>query len=157
MTNNVGRALIPEEDRFLLLGVLESRTASRWTVVDYGLVAAASGMVLLLGWFEPSVWGRGASCSFRKATGWFCPGCGSTRALHHLLNGDIVSAFQANPLLIAGLPLLGVATGWWYSGAGRKRVLPVRPWVLAVGVLAVLVLFGFLRNLQSSPFAWMAP
>ncbi|NBX37755.1 MAG: DUF2752 domain-containing protein, partial [Planctomycetes bacterium] len=34
-----------------------------------------------------------------------CPGCGSTRAMHDLLNADLVRAFRCNPaLVVIGLP-----------------------------------------------------
>jgi hypothetical protein len=50
-------------------------------------------------------------CPFLMVTGYQCPGCGSQRAVHHLLNFDFSSAFALNPLLIISMPyiLLGFA------------------------------------------------
>ena len=45
-------------------------------------------------------------CVFRAATGLECPGCGTTRALHHLLHGRFEQAFLLNPMLFA---IMGVA------------------------------------------------
>ena len=36
-------------------------------------------------------------CMFLTLTGWQCPGCGSQRALHALLHGDIASAWALSP------------------------------------------------------------
>jgi hypothetical protein len=63
------------------------------------------------------------ACPFLKVTGYKCPGCGSQRAIHHLLNGDIKQAFYLNPLLILAIPYILV--GWILdfsklSGAGLK-------------------------------------
>ncbi len=38
-------------------------------------------------------------CGFYVATGYKCPGCGSQRAIHYLLNGEIVESIKQNPLL----------------------------------------------------------
>ena len=45
-------------------------------------------------------------CIFRTLTGYSCPGCGSQRLFHALLNGDIPAAFEANAFLLCALPLI---------------------------------------------------
>ena len=72
------------------------------------------------------------SCPFHAMTGWRCAGCGTTRALHHLLNGRAAEAFRLNPLLFTLAPLLGsmamadlllrrrgeaLSAGWLYAAA----------------------------------------
>lgn len=42
-------------------------------------------------------------CVFRKATGIYCPGCGSTRALRALAGGDFAVALRCNPATVAFL------------------------------------------------------
>jgi hypothetical protein len=109
--------------------------------------------------FEP---GRGMPyppCLFHELTGWHCPGCGSTRAVHALLHGNLAQAAAYNPLLLIYLPLLlgWVAGGWFWT---RRRPeapglrLPVWLWW---GLLTVLVVFGVLRNLPWEPFLSLAP
>lgn len=39
-------------------------------------------------------------CPFRLATGGWCPGCGGTRALKHLMHGDVSMSLTLNPLLL---------------------------------------------------------
>ncbi len=45
-------------------------------------------------------------CVFHESTGFHCPGCGITRALHALLQGRFVEAFSQNPLVVLCLPFL---------------------------------------------------
>jgi hypothetical protein len=46
-------------------------------------------------------------CIFYKATGLYCPGCGTLRALEALILGDFRSAFLYNPFLfIAVIPFI---------------------------------------------------
>ena len=47
------------------------------------------------------------SCPFYKLTGLFCAGCGSQRAVHHLLIGNFIAALKANMLAVLFVPLLG--------------------------------------------------
>ena len=56
--------------------------------------AAAAALITVAGlaWYyythDPSE-GAGAKCTFKLLTGYDCPGCGSQRALHAMLHGDI--------------------------------------------------------------------
>src|SRR5580693_9291812 len=50
------------------------------------LAAVAVGAVLLE-LFDPATSGIFPPCPFRYLTGWYCPGCGSLRAIHQLLHG----------------------------------------------------------------------
>ena len=45
-------------------------------------------------------------CLFHLLTGLECPGCGSQRAIHSLLNGDLLSAIHYNLLLVLAIPYL---------------------------------------------------
>lgn len=50
-------------------------------------------------------------CFSKTIFGISCPGCGTQRAIHSVLKGDIVAAFFYNPLLILSVPyflLIGV-------------------------------------------------
>lgn len=39
-------------------------------------------------------------CLFHLMTGWYCPGCGGTRALAELLKLHIVKSFLYNPMVL---------------------------------------------------------
>lgn len=45
-------------------------------------------------------------CPYRVLTGLACPGCGLTRAAHHLVRGDLATAWTYNPLLFVAVPLV---------------------------------------------------
>ena len=45
-------------------------------------------------------------CPFHMLTGLECPGCGSQRAIHSLLNGDIAAAIHYNLLIVLSIPYL---------------------------------------------------
>ena len=45
-------------------------------------------------------------CYFREITGFYCPGCGNTRSVLALLNGDILSSLRYNLAPITILVLL---------------------------------------------------
>ncbi len=104
----------------------------------------------------------GPPCLLYRTLGWYCPGCGGTRATQALLHLDVVDAWRKNGLYVAALPLtllgLGVLTVRWVRGAVPLVPWPwmVNPWfILMLGV--VTVLFGVLRNLPWAPWSSLAP
>ena len=60
--------------------------------------------------FDPSSFGFFPKCPFYVMTGFDCPGCGSQRAVHHLLHGEFISAFSMNPILILAIPYLALVS-----------------------------------------------
>lgn len=99
-------------------------------------------------------------CPFNLLTGLYCPGCGSQRATHALLHGQVGRAAQLNLLAVVSLPLLalGAADGLWaaLTGVPRRAALLYRPW-LAWAVAGFTVAFGVLRNLPGPLGHWLAP
>ena len=93
-------------------------------------------------------------CPFHALTGWWCPGCGMTRATHHLLHGDVVGALRYNALLPFVLALITVAWLDWYArSVGRRRLLPRRVPAWATGTaIAIAVGFAVIRNLPGVDF-----
>ena len=113
------------------------------------MVATASLAVLALFWFNPTIAGFYLRCYFHELTGWYCPGCGTTRALHQLLHGNMAAAFRFNPLAILLLPLVG-----YFAVRGhRGGVKPIWIWVL----VGVIIMFGVVRNIPAYPFTLLAP
>jgi len=137
---------------------LDEPARRRWAwAAVVSLVAVAGAIVLFV--FEP---GRShffyPICLFHQTTGWLCPGCGSLRALHHLLHGRVPAALRSNAVLVFSLPLLA----WWairfLSGANANRpaLFRIHPgWLWSAG--AVLIAFGILRNLPFPACALLSP
>ena len=88
-------------------------------------------------------------CLLYRFTGWQCPLCGSQRAIHEMLHGNVVEAWHYNPALWLALPYFGVwAVGSMMPGLEEHKLVR---WVRQDRVLAVvavaLLLWGVVRNL----------
>lgn len=118
------------------------------------LVAAAlaAGVVLVL--VNPFAAGSILPpCPFHEITGLYCPGCGTTRALHALLHGSFPLALSMNPLAVVAIVLMPVLL-WNGLNPGRmwmSRLSDARIW------LVLVVAFAVLRNLPWEPFVRLAP
>jgi hypothetical protein len=117
-----------------------------FTVIAMSATAFVAGLLYC---FDPATVDFFPTCFWKRATGWDCPGCGSTRAAHRLLHGNFVEAFRLNPLFVAGLPAglaAWIAARWTrlqpQTERDRRRTRRFA-WCLA----AVAVSFGVWRNL----------
>ncbi len=92
------------------------------------------------------------ACPIRAATGQWCPGCGLTRATHHLFRGNVAQALSFNlfaPLVLAALVAVWAVWLWVATGRGVPAwamSLRVRTYAVA-GV--VLALFTVVRNVDA--------
>ncbi|WP_263358237.1 DUF2752 domain-containing protein [Acidicapsa ligni] len=93
------------------------------------------------------------SCPFHQFTGFYCPGCGSTRALHHLLNFEFAAALRCNFMFVVLSPFLAL----WF-GAKGLRILNLwhgRDFDLSVRttrlLIAITIAWWIVRNL---PLPW---
>lgn len=109
--------------------------------------------------FDPRIRGVYPICPFLGLTGYHCPGCGTLRALYHLLHGDLVAALGYNPLTVLSLPIVAYSCA---NGALRSFRLGGLPrifiphhfiWALFVGI----VVFWLLRNIPVEPLTILAP
>ncbi len=96
-------------------------------------------------------------CMFKAFTGYYCIGCGLTRALHALVHGDIGGAFAMNPLAMLVLPLIPLML---IDGRGATPA-PLRPFMSVVMTpklwMLLLPAYWIARNLPWAPFSWLAP
>ena len=76
------------------------------------LIALVIAVLILFGFIyyaiDPSVSTIFPRCAFLEFTGYKCPGCGSQRAIHALLHGDVASAFRYNALLLIAIPWIAL-------------------------------------------------
>jgi len=95
--------------------------------------------------------------------GFACAGCGSTRALHFLLQGDLAAAWRHNPaLLVVGVPSALVAGGACLVALvrGAWPRSPLSPRLAArLGFVLVIALVGWsiARNLPGEAFTSLRP
>lgn len=123
------------------------------------LLGAIIFSAIILYHFNPASSGVYPPSPFRVLTGLFCPGCGSLRALHHLLHGRFLQALDLNPLLIVVMPYLIYSLVSYVSPVlfHRKVTQPfVSPkWIWSF--LSVVLVYWVLRNLPFYPFEVLAP
>lgn len=88
-------------------------------------------------------------CVFYVTTGYRCPGCGSQRAIHALLHGQVWQAVRFNALFVVSLPLIAVllAAEWHRALRGTSWLQrKLNTAAVAWGYAAVAVLWTILRN-----------
>ena len=124
----------------------------RSTVIAIWLLILAGAAYLFV--FEPGKTGIFPSCLFRFLTGYQCPGCGSTRALHQLLHGHVVAAFELNPFFLLAIPFLLYALIRYsvvvmHGGVPHHNRLPP---AYIYGLFVVVVSFWIFRNTPFYPF-----
>ena len=124
----------------------------------FGLLAAAAVGAAVLWHVNPNEAGNPLPpCPSLWLTGLFCPGCGTTRALHALLHGDLPGALAMNPLMVLSLPPVAVLLAHELQLLPKslaplaKRLGNARAWAV------VVIGYAVLRNLPWPPFSWLAP
>ena len=119
----------------------------RLLLLSFSLLAGLALSVLL--YFYPAeghpFWPK---CLFHQMTGFYCPGCGNTRALSALLHGQLRESLAKNVLFIPSCAALLVA--FLCPKVAYNRFF-------AWGVAIVFILFFILRNLPWYPFVLLAP
>jgi hypothetical protein len=136
---------------------IRNHRCNHWLLA--AMFATAAGAVLMLRVFDPASSGVFPPCPLRYLTGWYCPGCGSLRAIHQLLLGNLRAAWAMNPLTVVLLPFLSYGLASHALNAIRGQALPglLLPavWIRALG--AAIILFGIARNVPLHPFDLLAP
>lgn len=120
----------------------------RRTLVILLVLAALLVIGLVYYALDPSASAVFPRCTFLSLTGYKCPGCGSQRAIHSLLNGDVVGAFRYNALLLISIPWIALCV---YAESRRVRNprlyarlnAPLLIWLF----LAMVLLWWLLRNI----------
>lgn len=136
---------------------MKIETQKNWRCgIAFTAVAVA---VVLLHVFDPATSGIFPPCPVYYLTGWYCPGCGSLRAMHQLLHGHIWAAWAMNPLTVALMPFLayGLASHLLFEIRRRGLPQPFLPAVWVRALCAAILLFGIVRNLPFYPFTLLAP
>lgn len=89
-------------------------------------------------------------CVFRTLTGFYCPGCGGTRAVLELLHGNLFHSFYYHPIVLYTVVLYG-----WYlisntiQWLSREKYLWGSRYHRWYGIVAVIIVIGnwIIKNL----------
>jgi hypothetical protein len=121
------------------------------------VATAACAAAIVVAVIDPNEPGHYPTCPVLAMTGLYCTGCGTLRAVHDVLRGDLVGALHMNPLMLMMAPFAIATWAAWTirAATGRPRTWAAPPWALYV-TAGALVLFTVLRNI---PFLapWLAP
>lgn len=72
-----------------------------------GIIAVVAVILIVIYYmFDPSDAGFFPPCPSKWLTGYDCPGCGTQRALHAFLHGDMAGVIHYNAMLVVGVPLV---------------------------------------------------
>ena len=116
-------------------------------------LSAKFGLFQKLGGFPP--------CMFHRLTGYYCPGCGGTRAVIALFRGKILTSLYFHPIVV----YTAVLGGWFMLSQTIERLsngklqigLHYRDLYLWIA-LAIIILNCLIKNLllRFTGFVWMA-
>jgi hypothetical protein len=115
-----------------------------YSALTFGVIVA----VILLFLFNPAECSFFPPCPFHKLTGFYCPGCGSLRAVNSLLHGNIKGAFALNSLMVISTPFIMLLL--IKPSIGYKRATPYI-------VLTIFSIYWIARNIPVEPFSMLAP
>lgn len=80
-------------------------------------------------------------------TGYYCPGCGNTRSVIHLLRGELLLSLRCNPtpliLIIIGIILYAELL---FKLSGKNIILLPRKLPFWLGLIALFMVWCVLRN-----------
>lgn len=111
------------------------------------LIAGIILLIALYALLDPGQLVWAPKCPLYVFTGLQCPGCGSQRAIHALLTGNVADAWHYNALMVASLPLLTALAWAWCFRTRHPRAYAMLNSVPVIVTCAVaIVAWFFIRN-----------
>ena len=123
------------------------RKILKWSIV----IIFVTILAILYRTYNPSGNIYFPKCPFRELTGLKCPGCGSQRAIHYLLNFDILNATKENAILVLSLPYILTGLAFDLLKQPNREILKWRKRLFGQKaifvVLTIIIAFWILRNI----------
>ena len=123
------------------------------------LILSLTGVVVVFFVLDPEKYVIFPKCTFHSLTGYYCPGCGSQRAIHNLLHLNFAGVVGNNLLFLPAFLLVFYHYVHRPLNSKFKFKLPnllyykLTPWIL----FGIIILFWALRNIPVYPFTLLAP
>lgn len=128
------------------------------TIVYIGTAVVLIIILPLYFFIDPADNALFPKCPFLSLTNLYCPGCGSQRAVHDILQGHIIEGLRHNYLFL----LLGMVLSYQFyifikfrKGQPTKNLLHRSK--VTRGILILIILFWIFRNIPVFPFTELAP
>ena len=129
---------------------MKKTTEDQLYVLGWSILALTVCLAVFLNVLHLSLSDILPGCILYRFTGWYCPGCGGTRALSALLSGHPLQSFLYHP----AVDYVGILCGWFMVSQTIERVSQKRIrigmkyhdyylWIL----LAILILHCGIRNI----------
>lgn len=98
-------------------------------------------------------------CPIYTYTGTHCPGCGSQRAIHQILQGNLAEGFKHNLLILLLIAVLiyDVLIHFLNTFLNRNFSNLLHKPITTIVILFLVVAFWILRNINQYPFTLLAP
>lgn len=81
-------------------------------------IAIVSIIVIIIHIYGTGILAKVPSCSFRRMSGYYCPGCGGTRAAFAFARGQFIRSFKFHPIVLYTM----VVGGWFMLSQTIQRL-----------------------------------
>jgi hypothetical protein len=119
----------------------------KYIIIIIGILAA----IFLYTLYSPYQISLFPKCPFLLLTGYKCPGCGSQRAIHYLLNFDVLNAMNENLILVLSIPYVFILILLERNKIENNRLEKIRNILIkpkAIYIVLILIVgFWILRNI----------
>ena len=117
-------------------------------ILNKKIILLLTGILFIIVFYKYDI---GIPCIFHLITGFYCPGCGGTRAIKSILHLDFYQAFRYNALVTVLIPFTIIFLIYKYIFNGKRKI-PNSIWIF---LLIIVILFGIIRNIYI--FNFLAP
>jgi len=127
--------------------------------IKFIIVIVGLGVLSLYFFINPTSTALFPKCPFYVITGFLCPGCGSQRAIHHIMHGDIFLGLRQNYLFLILFFVLSyelfISLKTLLGQNTRNNLLHNKK--ITNTILVLVIVFWILRNIPVYPFILLAP